>query len=246
MSYTMMRRKTPKNNSTSPFFLFIISGLALLPVIILVVSSPVGFVAAEEQKPIYSNLSEILTIPVVQTEVLIKDAHQKVGVAGPKAVQKTFEAYLKIPKIGVNAAIKEMTVTSDGAMAVPNNRVDVGWFSYGTHPGETGSAVIGGHNEWNSGTGVFVNLDQLEKGDVLSVVDANGISTFFVVKYTRTFDATDADTGIFESENGIHLNLITCSGDWNPKTKSYTKRLVIFTDIVQNINEITAVPTQIP
>jgi len=147
-------------------------------------------------------------------------------------VQKS-EAYLIIPRIKVKAVIKDMSLTSEGAMAIPDNRVDVGWFSLGTRPGEIGSAVIGGHNRWDLKVAVFNHLNQLKKGDILSVVDAKGISTSFVVRKMRTYDATDINTGIFASESGIHLNLITCSGVWDPITKSYTTRLVIFTDAIQ-------------
>ncbi len=144
------------------------------------------------------------------------------------------EARLKIPTIKVNAIIKNMGVTSGGAMAVPGNRIDVGWYSSGTRPGDIGSAVIGGHNYWMDGTGVFKNLYKLKIGDVISVVDAKGVTTVFVVRNMRTYDANDENTGIFASENGTHLNLITCSGTWDPIAKSFTKRLVIFTDIHHN------------
>lgn len=97
----------------------------------------------------------------------------------------------------------------------------------------TGSAVIGGHNCWDGETAVFGRLDQPEKGDVLSVVNAKGGSTAFVVRDMRTFDATDVNSGIFESDSGAHLNLITCSGVWNPSTNSHTTRYVIFADVVQ-------------
>ena len=161
----------------------------------------------------------VAPIPVAQADV------QK-----PRVIQKISEARLRIPKIGVDAVIKNMGITSEGAMAVPGNRVDVGWFSLGTIPGDTGSAVIGGHNVWDSGSGVFVNLNQLKKGDVVVVVDAKGTSVPFVVRDMRTYDAADTHTGIFDSKSGAHLNLITCSGTFDPITKRYTKRLVVFTD----------------
>jgi len=79
------------------------------------------------------------------------------------AVQKPLSARLIIPTIRVNAAIQEMGLTPDGAMAVPNNTIDVGWFEPGTHPGEVGSAVIGGHNRWGHRDAVFSHLDELKK-----------------------------------------------------------------------------------
>ena len=146
---------------------------------------------------------------------------------------KPVEAHLKIPRIGVDAVIKDMGLTPEGAMAVPGNRIDVGWYSSGTRPGETGSAVIGGHNRWDKKVAAFNRLDRLKKGDVLSVVDAQGVSTFFAVREKITFNATDTDSGIFSSEDGIHLNLVTCNGIWNPVTKNYPSRLVVFTDAIR-------------
>ena len=159
----------------------------------------------------------ILPIPVAEAQVVLN---------------KTLEAHLRIPQIGVDAPIKDMGLTSQGAMAVPSNSVDVGWFSLGTRPGDIGSAVIGAHVRWASAPGVFAHLNLLKKGDILSVVDATGGVVFFIVRDIRTFDATDTDSGIFDSKNGAHLNLITCSGAWIPSAKTYAKRLVIFTDAV--------------
>ena len=150
-----------------------------------------------------------------------------------KTTSAKVEAHLEIPKIKVKAVIKDMGVTAQGVMAIPGNRVDVGWWGKGTVPGQVGSAVFGGHNEWGNGAGVFADLHLLKTGDTMSVVDKNGHSTSFVVREIRTYNATDIDNGIFLSASGIHLNLITCSGTWDPKTKSYTKRLVVFTDVVQ-------------
>ena len=155
------------------------------------------------------------------------------------------EARLKIPEIEVDAVIKNMGLTSTGAMAVPNNGVDVGWFSLGTRPGQVGSAVIGAHNIFNSEAGVFAHLDQLKKGDTLSVVDAKGVSISFVVSGTRVYDATDINSGIFESNSGVHLNLITCTGDVDKATKSPAKRLVIFTDAVSVTNKIAMADSSI-
>lgn len=139
-------------------------------------------------------------------------------------------ARLTIPSIDVDTAIVNVGLTVEGDMAVPDSTVDVGWFSLGTRPGETGSAVIAGHNYWDHRAAVFDRLDQLNIGDVVFATDSNGVSTSFVVRDMRLYDPSDAAPEVFESENGIHLNLITCSGSWDPSTQSFTKRLVVFTD----------------
>lgn len=247
MSYfiRIIRKKALPEN---PVSLLVILGLIILIFIVSMVSVgflgesflPVSIVLATTEVSTTSDRhsAEILAGSVVLVDVVEKDVQLKTAVVS-KTIQRTAEAHLKIPRIGIDAVIKEMGVTSGGAMAVPGNRTEVGWFSLlGAHPGEMGSAVIGGHKRWDSRTGVFANLDQLAKGDVLSVVDAEGVSTAFIVRNIRSYNATDTDTGIFESGHGNHLNLITCSGVWNPVTKSYSQRLVVFTDAVSLANEI--------
>ncbi len=182
--------------------------------------------------PYTSNPETVALIPLIETPVQI--TVEKAAIAAPKVFQKTAGARLQIPKINVNTPIKDMGLTPEGAMAVPGDNVNVGWFSLGTRPGETGSAVIGGHNYWNRGAGVFEHLDQLEEGDVVHVVDAQGDLTAFVVRKKQIFDANDSDTGIFESDTGAHLNLITCSGEFDPSRNTYNKRLVIFTDLKES------------
>ena len=138
---------------------------------------------------------------------------------------------LKIPAINVNAGIQYVGVTSNGAMDVPSNTVDVGWFDLGPRPGETGSAVIAGHFDGQNGeAGVFTNLNKLKKGDKLYVDYGNRKSIIFVVRESRIYNPGYADD-VFSSSDGIHLNLVTCDGVWDGTKKNYSKRLVIFADI---------------
>jgi len=140
---------------------------------------------------------------------------------------------LIIPSINVNSKIQYLGITSKGEMEVPNNINDVGWFKFGSRPGEKGSAVIAGHfNGENNQEGVFANLDKLKVGDKLSVVDDKGITTSFTVREIRTYSPGFAEE-VFSSNDAPHLNLITCDGLWDGAKKSYDKRLVIFSDILK-------------
>lgn len=137
---------------------------------------------------------------------------------------------LKIPKIHVDAAVEYVGLAPDGTMEVPNDTVDVGWFDLGPRPGEKGSAVIAGHFNGSHGeTGVFSDLDKLKAGDTLYVQDDQGKSLTFVVRGSRVYTPGYADD-VFGSGDGTHLNLITCEGSWDAVNKSYSKRLVVFTD----------------
>jgi len=139
---------------------------------------------------------------------------------------------LKIPSINVNAYIEHVGLTPDGVMEVSKKRYNVFWFNLGSRPGENGSAVIAGHYGWkNSSVSAFDNLYKLRKGDRVYIEDNKGVTTSFVVRESRTYDLTADASNVFGSNDGkSHLNLITCEGVWDKVSKTYSKRLVIFTD----------------
>lgn len=140
---------------------------------------------------------------------------------------------LKIPKINVDATVESLGLTSQKAVDVTKIPSNTSWYNLGTFPGENGSAVISGHyGQWKSGEGsVFDDLNKLSKGDKLYFEDGKGTTITFVVRESRSYDPNANTPEIFDSYDGkSHLNLITCEGSWNKITKSYSKRLVVFTD----------------
>jgi len=196
-------------------------------------------VASEEQSGANSDAEETAVTSVIQevfAEVPILIALPRpVAAVVPIVGNEHVRPRLKIVRIDVDASIQDVGVTPEGAMSVPDSSVDVGWFSLGTGFGEIGSAVVGGHNRWDGVAGAFYRLEELDIGDFIFVVDAQGASTTFVVRETRMYDPTDDATDIFTSDEGIHLNLITCSGEWDPSTRSYTKRFVVFSDLLSSV-----------
>ena len=52
-----------------------------------------------------------------------------------------------------------------------------------------------------------------------------------MVRESRLYDPTaDAVSVFIPTDNGAHLNLITCEGTWNSAAHSYSQRRVVFTD----------------
>jgi LPXTG-site transpeptidase (sortase) family protein len=140
---------------------------------------------------------------------------------------------LKIPGINVDAPLRPVGLTPDGSMDTAKGPDEAVWFEPGPRPGEDGSAVIAGHyGTWKNGEGsVFDNLHELSKGDKLYIEDDEGATISFVVRESRTYNSNADPSDVFSSSDGkSHLNLITCEGVWNKDSKSYSQRLVIFTD----------------
>ena len=142
---------------------------------------------------------------------------------------------LAINTVNIDAPVKPTGLTADGDMAVEDSITDVAWYSLGFKPGQIGSAVIAGHYGWKAGQpSVFNPLQDLKPGDILTSYDSDGKAISFSVTATRIY-RPDADAAeVFSSTDGIaHLNLITCEGTWDAATKSYTDRLVVFSDIIK-------------
>lgn len=139
---------------------------------------------------------------------------------------------LKIPTINVDIALQQVGLAPDGTIDIPKSTDQVGWFNLGKRPGEIGSAVIDGHYGLENGKpSAFEDLNKLSKGDELYVQDADGTTVTFVVRELRSFDPSADTAAVFSSDDEkAHLNLITCEGVWNNVTKSYSQRLVVFTD----------------
>lgn len=156
----------------------------------------------------------------------------KPAVAKPAKVTYGLPARLKIPKIQVDAALENVGLTTQGALGVPRGLANAAWFDLGLRPGEVGDAVIDGHFSWNNSVpAVFNYLYKLHVGDNVLVEDENGTTTTFVVRELRTYDPQADTSDVFRSNDGLaHLNLITCDGVWDKVSKSYPKRLVVFTD----------------
>lgn len=141
---------------------------------------------------------------------------------------------IRIPRIALDAAVEKVTLAADGSMGVPKRPLDAAWYALGPRPGEEGSATIAGHLDWFDGaTAVFADLHEVKSGDVVTVQDDKGSTITFVVRETRHYDAAADASDVFVSNDGrAHLNIVTCDGSWDRGAEQYTKRLVVFTDKV--------------
>ncbi|NTU46488.1 class F sortase [Candidatus Roizmanbacteria bacterium] len=136
---------------------------------------------------------------------------------------------LIITSLGIDTQVEHVGKDARGAMDVPKNEWNVGWYKLGAMPGEMGSAVLDGHLDTATGPAIFAHLARLQIGDEIRVIDGEGGEKIFHVFQKQTFsDATFPIEEVFGKKDGRYLNLITCSGVFNHVTKNYVDRLVIF------------------
>jgi LPXTG-site transpeptidase (sortase) family protein len=154
------------------------------------------------------------------------------GIEAPLMHSPGLPIRIIIPKININASLEHLGLTPSGAMAVTVGPTDAAWFDLGPPPGAIGTAVIAGHDGWKDNIpAVFDDLYELRAGDNVYVEDDHGSTTTFVVRSIQFYDQNADAATVFNSTDGkAHLNLITCEGIWNAAQKSYSNRLVVFTD----------------
>lgn len=157
-----------------------------------------------------------------------------VAVIHKNVTPSEYPVRLIIPSLSVDANIQNVGISAKGTMAVPNNFTDVGWYKYGTVPGMEGSAVMAGHvDNALALPGVFKHLNEIKIGDDVIVRTKNGTEMHFTVDDVVSYPVADAPADkIFNNSNGTHLNLVTCEGDWLQKEHQYSRRLVVYTHLV--------------
>ena len=137
---------------------------------------------------------------------------------------------LIIPSLGIDADVTHLGLTSDGDMDSPTKLMDTGWYKYGSHPGDSGSAVIAGHIGGSQAPGIFIDLHKLKKGDQVSTIDDKGLTVTFTVRESRTYSQDGQPDEVFRGKGGNFLNLITCTGTWLDGQKTFSERLVVFAE----------------
>lgn len=178
-------------------------------------------------------LFAIIGLPINNVYTDAASAVSNQGSPNKQQINFGIPVNIKISKINVNATVEQVGLTSDGAVDVPKGLYNVAWFNRSPLPGDVGSAVITGHyGVWKNGKPtVFNDLHKLRKGDKIYIKNKQGKTIVFVVREFKKYNPNDNATDVFVSSDGkAHLNLITCQGAWNKKTKSYPQRLVVFTD----------------
>ncbi|WP_409252972.1 class F sortase [Bacillus sp. SCS-153A] len=139
---------------------------------------------------------------------------------------------LEIPSIGVSAEVESVGLKENGEMDVTESFEKTGWYEKGYHPGEPGSAVIGGHVDSRDGPAVFYDLNKLALGDEIIVKGENGEEKVFVVTGKEEYPWNEAPLQkIFGYTHSSSLNLITCTGTFDRSTRNYDKRLVVYTQL---------------
>jgi sortase (surface protein transpeptidase) len=155
---------------------------------------------------------------------------------GPRAVStavRSTPVALHIPAIGVDVPVSTLGLNPDRTVEVPIDFQEPGWFRLGPSPGQVGSAVILGHVDSRSGPAVFFRLRYLNAGDRVDVTLADGTIAHFEVGAVRMYSKRQFPARqVYGSHGYSALQLVTCGGVFDTRTRSYLSNVVAYTSLV--------------
>ena len=148
--------------------------------------------------------------------------------------------YLTISKLGItNARVLALGLTSEGALATPNNIFDVGWYWDSGKPGQGGTLLIDGHNGGPNVQGVFKNLPDLAEGDIITIERGDGALFNYSVVESITVALSEADAYMRTAQTSPvsgkeSITLISCTGEWSQAQRTYLSRQFVRAILVDN------------
>ena len=138
--------------------------------------------------------------------------------------------YLSIEKLNIkNSRVIPVGLTKEGALDTPSSIFDTAWYTASAKPGTGGTLLMNGHNGGPTKNGVFKNLPDLVKGDIIIIERGDGQIFKYAVADTQTIALDQSDnymsTAQQSPEKGKEsLTLITCTGTWSQAQQTYLSR----------------------
>lgn len=115
-----------------------------------------------------------------------------------------------------------------------------GWFFKSAFPATAGNTVILGHVNGNAA--IFARLHELQPGDEIRVLTETD-THIYIVDTTQIVDESAVEV-LAPTPDSV-VTLITCAGEWNPVTKSFSERLVVRGHYAA-VEDVVSPPTSTP
>jgi hypothetical protein len=136
---------------------------------------------------------------------------------------------LRADAADLEAPIRAIGADPSGALRVPEDGDLLGWWAAGPRPGEpNGTVVLTGHvDTWDEGVGAMARASRLRPGDRVDVA-GGGRSTVYRVAAVRRYPKSQLPAEVFAAFGRPRLVLVTCGGEFDERTRSYSDNLVVY------------------
>jgi hypothetical protein len=137
---------------------------------------------------------------------------------------------VEVPGTGIRVSVTPVGVQPDGLMELPADVKVAGWYRFGADPlSETGTTVIAAHvDSIEYGLGPFAGLKGLAAGTEIVVTMSSGEQVRYAIEsVTSVLKEQLPLADVFDRDGDPRLVLITCGGQFNYSTGSYSDNIVV-------------------
>ena len=216
------------------------STISIIAGIVLLVGAPVTWFAAQPndtvgEPPLPATAAEQPHVPDVVDPPTQRVPRETPDSTDPMAPAPSAPVGIRIPAIGVDAAVDPVGLDADGGMEIPYDIARIGWYEPGVAVGaDNGTSVLSGHvDSREQGEGAFFELRALDVDDLVSVDHADGSSSQWRVVARTVYPKDELPIAeIFTRFGDPRLVLITCGGAFDNTERSYDDNVVVYTEPV--------------
>ena len=121
-----------------------------------------------------------------------------------------------------------------GALEVPEDFHQAGWYRHGPLPGDVGPAVVAAHVDSYRGPAAFFRLSEVRPGDEVEVEYADGTLLRFVAERVERHSKDAFPTErVYRNVPHPELRLISCGGEFDRSARSYRDNIIVWARLVE-------------
>lgn len=137
---------------------------------------------------------------------------------------------IAIPALGIDMAVLPMGLDPSGAMGLPANPAEAGWYRHGAWPGSaSGATVIAAHvDSLYYELGPLARLGDATPGMAIVVTSADGSERRYAVAEDGLISKPEVPwADVFDRSGPSSLVVVTCGGEFDYERRSYLSNVIV-------------------
>lgn len=161
--------------------------------------------------------------PESTASIPIRQATPEAAVTIPAPVR------VQVEGTGIDLEVVPVGVEDNGAMTIPDNHVQAGWYEYGPAPGSNeGSSVLAAHVDSQTEVLPIAGLKNVAPGTRVIVTREDGSQVVYETQQVENIAKRSLDGHRLFDRTGDHLlKLVTCGGKWLDTENDYEDNVVL-------------------
>jgi sortase (surface protein transpeptidase) len=173
----------------------------------------------------------------IEPPTTFSSVHKKVVATQKiKLLKASVPINITIPSVNIDSLIIPVGLNPDSSIQLPPIlSPQTGWYKSSPTPGEIGPSVIVGHVDNYESVSVFWRLRYVKPGDMVLITRTDGTIVHFRVDALSQYDQNNFPTQqVYGNISYPGLRIITCGGNFDTKTASYSQNTVVYASIVSD------------